>query len=65
MLVKFCVGNYSTRDGLVNGANEIFQASRKLPNSQEFIWILFNNLKSGRLTRTKNGHFYEQKIHPM
>jgi hypothetical protein len=22
-------------------------------------------LKSGRLTRTKTGHFYEQKIHPM
>jgi len=65
MLVKLCVGNYSTHDGLVNGANEIFQASRKLLTSQEFIWILFNNLKSGQLTRTKNEHFYEQKIHPM
>jgi hypothetical protein len=46
MLIKLCVSNYSTTDGLVNGANEVFQASRKLPNSQEFICILFNNLKS-------------------
>jgi hypothetical protein len=38
---------YSTHDGLVNGANGIFQASTKLPNSQEVIWILFNDLKSG------------------
>jgi hypothetical protein len=64
-LVKLCVGNYSAHDGLVNGAYDIFQAWRKLPNSQEFIWILFNILKSGQLTRTKNGHFYEQKIHRM
>jgi hypothetical protein len=26
---------------------------------------LSNNLKSGQLTGTKNGHFYEQEIHPM
>jgi hypothetical protein len=62
MLVKLCVGNYSTHDGLVNGANGIFQASSKLHNSQEVIWILFNNLKSGQLIRIRNAHFYEHKI---
>jgi len=25
MLVELCVGNYATHDGLVNGANGIFQ----------------------------------------
>jgi hypothetical protein len=34
MLVKIFFGNYSTRDGLVNGVDEIFQVSTKLPNSQ-------------------------------
>ncbi len=60
---NICVGNYSTHDGLVNGVNGIFQTSSKLAYSQEVIWILFNNLKSGQLTRTKNAHFYEHKIH--
>ncbi len=64
LLVELCVGNYSTHDGLVNGAGGIFQALNKFPNSQEVIWILFNNLKSGQLTRTKNAHFYEHQIHP-
>jgi len=62
MLVQLCVGNYSTHDGLINGANGIFQASSKLHNSQEAIWILFNNPKSGQLIRIKNAHFYEHKI---
>ncbi len=34
MLVKLCAGNYSTCDGLVNGVDENFQVSTKLPNSQ-------------------------------
>jgi hypothetical protein len=33
MLVELCASNYSTHDGLVNGVDEIFQASSKLPNS--------------------------------
>jgi hypothetical protein len=45
-----CTGNYSTHDGLVNGANGIFQALNKLHNSLKVIWILFNNPKSGQLT---------------
>jgi hypothetical protein len=64
MLVELCVGNHPTHDGLINGADGIFQASSNLPNSQ-VIWILFNNPKSGQLTRIKNAHFYEHKIHPM
>jgi hypothetical protein len=58
MLVELCAGNYSTNNGLVNGANGIFQAFQA-SNSQEVIWILFNNIKNGQLTRTKNAHFYE------
>ncbi len=64
MLVKLCVRNYATHDGLVNGANGIFQGSTKVFNSQEVIWILFNNPKCGQFTRTKNAHLYEHEIHP-
>jgi hypothetical protein len=46
-LVELCVKNYATHDGLVNGANGIFQGSTKLFNSQEVIWILFTNPKNG------------------
>jgi hypothetical protein len=45
MLVKLYGGNYSTHYVLVNGVDEIFQASSKLINSQKVIWILFNNFK--------------------
>jgi hypothetical protein len=30
MLVELCAGNYATHDGLVNGANGIFQWSIKV-----------------------------------
>jgi hypothetical protein len=61
MLVELCVGNYATHDGVVNGANRIFQGSTKMFNSQEVIWILFNNPKCDKLTRTKNAHLYEHE----
>jgi hypothetical protein len=65
MLVELCVGNYLTHDGLVNGVVKIFQVLNKLSNSQEVIWILFNNLKNDQLTITKNAHFYKHITHPM
>jgi hypothetical protein len=34
MLVELCVRNYATHDGLVNGADGIFQGSIKVFNSQ-------------------------------
>ncbi len=46
-LVELCVKNYATPDGLVNGANGVFQGSTKVFNSQEVIWILFTNPKNG------------------
>jgi hypothetical protein len=49
MLVDLSVGNYVTHDGLVTGVNGIFQGSTKIFNSQEVIWILFNNPKCGQL----------------
>jgi hypothetical protein len=64
MLVEICAGNYVIHDGLVNGANGIFQGSTKVLNSQKVIWILFNNPKCGQLTRIKNAHLYEHEIHP-
>jgi len=63
MLVELCVGNYATHDGLVNGANGIFQGSTKVFNSKKVIWILFNNPKCGQLTKIKNAHLYEHEIH--
>ncbi len=48
MLVKLCARNYVTHDGLVIGADGIFQGSIKVFNSQEVIWILFNNPKCGQ-----------------
>jgi hypothetical protein len=47
MLVELCAKNYATHDGLVNGANGIFQRSIKTFNPQEVIWILFNKPKCG------------------
>ncbi len=49
MLVDLCARNYVTHDGLVNGVDGIFQGSTKIFNSQEVIWILFNNPKCGQL----------------
>jgi hypothetical protein len=62
MLVELCARNYATHDGLVNGVDGIFQGSTKVFNSQEVIWILFNN-PCGQLTRIKNAHLYEHEIH--
>jgi hypothetical protein len=45
MLVELCACNYATHDGIVIGANGIFQGLTKLLNSQKIIWILFNNPK--------------------
>jgi hypothetical protein len=63
MLVELWAINYATHDGLVNGAYGIFQGLIKVFNSQEVIWILFNNPKCGQLTRIKNAHLYEHEIH--
>jgi len=42
--VELCAKNYATHDGLVHGVDGIFQISTNLLNSQEVIWILFNNI---------------------
>jgi len=64
MLVEFCAGNYATHDGFVNGADGIFQKSTKVLNSQEVMWMLFNNPKCDQFTRIKNAHLYEHEMHP-
>ena len=65
MLVELSAGNYATHDGLVNGADGLFEGSSLLPNSQTIILILFNNFKIGHLTRIKKNHLYTQEIHPI
>ncbi len=40
MLIKLCVGNYATFDGLVNGAKDIFKTST-IYNNKTIIWIMF------------------------
>ncbi len=49
---------------LINGVNGIFQGSTKIFNSQEVIWILFNNPKCGQLIWINNAHLYGHEIHP-
>jgi hypothetical protein len=44
MLVKLCVGNYETSNGLVNGANGIFQNYIKTI-SKSLILIQFQNFQ--------------------
>jgi hypothetical protein len=63
MLDELCAINYTTHNGLVNGANGIFQGLTKVFNPQEVIWILFNNPKCGQLTRIKNAHLHEYEMH--
>jgi len=64
MLVKLYGGNYSTHYVLVNGVDEIFQASSKLINSQEVIWILFNNFKVVNWKEQKMHTFMKTKYIP-
>jgi hypothetical protein len=64
MLVELCARNYATHNDRVNGVDGIFQGSTKVFNSQEVIWILFNNPKCGQLTKIRNAHLYEHEIHP-
>jgi hypothetical protein len=50
MLVKLCVGNYVTPNGVMNGTNGIFKASTTYCE-KTIIWIIFQNSKIGTLTR--------------
>jgi hypothetical protein len=50
-------------DGLQSGVDGIFWGSTRSLNSQEIIWILFNNPKCGQFTKIKNAHLYEYEIH--
>jgi hypothetical protein len=59
MLVKLCVRNYDTLDGLVNGVDEAFKDFTQT-SWKSFIWIQFYNSKIENKTRTKNLHIYEQ-----
>jgi hypothetical protein len=59
MLVELCVGNYETSNGLINGANGIFQDCTKVI-SKYLIWIQFQNFEIENKTRIKYFHVYEK-----
>jgi hypothetical protein len=59
MLVVLYVGNYATSNGFFNGANGIFKTSTIHIVKKPFIWIMFQNLKIGTLTRKKYSHYYD------
>jgi hypothetical protein len=42
MLVELCARNYIMSNGVINGANGIFENYRKM-SSKSFIWIKFQN----------------------
>jgi len=57
MLVEFCVGNYATFNGLVNGTVNIFKTSTTYCG-KIIIWIMFQNSKIGTLIREKCSPYY-------
>jgi hypothetical protein len=59
ILIEVFGGNYSTLDGLVNGANGMFQDYIKVFNKQ-LIWIDFENLPIGLNTRLQYTYMYDQ-----
>jgi hypothetical protein len=59
ILVKFRASNYSSLDGLVNGANGTFQDYTKVFNKQ-LIWINFENPCIGLNTKLKYTHMYDK-----
>jgi hypothetical protein len=63
MLIKLCVGNYATHNGLFNGVDGVFQYVTKLQNNESFIWIGFNNPKIQSTIRIQNRHLYTTHIH--
>jgi len=61
MLAEFCVGNYATFDGLVNGDVSISKRSTTY-NDKTIIWTMFENSKIGILTKEKCNHYYNNNI---
>jgi len=61
MLVELYVSNYATSDGLVNGVDYIFNVSTTYC-AKTIIWIMFQNIKIGTLTREKYSYYYDNNI---
>jgi hypothetical protein len=61
ILVKLCASNYSTLDGLVNGANGMFQHYTKVFNKQ-LIWINFENPCIGVNTKLQYTHMHDKNL---
>jgi hypothetical protein len=59
MLVELCARNYETSDGLVNGANGIFEDFIE-SISKSFVWIHFHNPQIGHNALIKNLQIYDE-----
>jgi hypothetical protein len=62
ILIELIAGNLDVHDGLVNGADGIFQLH--LPESPNIAWIQFNDPTIGKLQRQKMQCLYTNSISP-
>ena len=61
MLVELYVGNYSIKDGLVNGIDGFFKIYTT-SNKGDVIWIEFNEKTIGKIQSNKFQHLYTPTI---
>jgi hypothetical protein len=59
LLVELCARNYETSNGLVNGANGIFEDFIE-SILKSFLWIHFHNPQIGHNTQIKNIQIYNE-----
>ncbi len=57
--MELCVRNYETSNGLVNGANEIFEDFIE-SISKSFVWIHFHHPQIRHNTQIKNLQIYDE-----
>ncbi len=57
--MELCSRNHEASDGLVNGANGIFEGFTKII-SKSLIWMHFHNPQIGHKTQIKNLQIYDE-----
>jgi hypothetical protein len=61
VLVELWVGKYATSNAFVNGDDGNLKTSTTYCE-KTIIWIMFENLKIGTLTKEKYSHYYDNNI---
>ena len=59
MLVELCAGNIDILDGLVNGADGVFQTADTI-TTPPIVWIQFSSKKIGQHCRNQSEHLYKE-----